>query len=1662
MFLFRIISIALFCVYSAFTVFGQSAVYPLQVTTTITPPYTTNVSDYIGNSALRTQVFITLNDLNEPTWDTRLRITVTGNGFKIFTRPDFIPPTPLVIYRDAPNILSGEELADFFNANNTVAEGINKSQIFTNNKFPEGYYTFCVEVLDYKTGKVLSNNSCSFLSMQLPNVPITLTPRCDEVVAYQNIQQIFFSWSPVQSYSGLQTTDLSYQLTLYEINNPTTAPAYAIQNGLAQLIYTSPWQKHTTLLYSINEPPLTLGKRYVYRIQSKFDTEDIELKNNGYSEVCSFYYGYPEGGTISINSPLSNTTYLPGQPPLFSWNAPSNVLNGQSVSYLIQMKVIENGQTPADAAFSNDTYFTQTFNSILPTGRFDYTLPIRPEANTNYVWWIESYTGNQLTAVSPYYVLNGPPLLNGFYANRHYITVTETTTSDIHDLSGKGSITLANGVTESFNFQHIYLKLVAGNWVLESGEITHELKDTSVITLQPNLRENNLAYFHPRKINIYKDGLKIYGFCSWDFPHATIASVLPKVRSTSQWVDYNLLKVIGDFTFAENQSYTLLNPFQYEVHFANYSSFSVSENEYRLFMHGDLYCSNKIYSASETHRIVKLPFKDATQLYYFGNGGITPVMDLQAITNFKLQLNPQEYWFDFSTLQSPLKLSENPDWMGVYFIRSNIIFQPSIDVLGQLSFVQKTTIPFQPTPTDSSIAYIDSRGHTFQYKYTFQGFNTKFNTFPSSITEFNIDITANVLNPSGLKGKMKIPFISEDTYYHFYAPFNSSGLYSGYLTDIENVTFTYQPNKLTEKLNFKITSAVFENLERLAITMDMDWPYASINTVGLTGFKAWGDYHIGFYQKNGSRLLESTLSGNIADYPFDVTTIGAGRGAGYYAFGFSGTVRINDDVSGSNGAPMVNTYSLQPNRLIPVEADISSYNISSSTSSGTANDWSSLSEEQQEEIIKNRLQLEIHNSTQAVQQNINPNGLASLYQNGNTILINLDTISSNTITVEPSYRGIRGKLNDKEFEIVQDFTTELINLAVESLTKPLRKFSDTLNDKISNRLDSTLLSVKPAIKKVIDSVMYDLVGLVIRNVSAEQSILRESIGIIADTISTELTNEVYNSLVASVNDNIKVPTQHLIRAIIYDSTTAYLKNAFIPVVDSLLYGNYKAENIIEPIFKGAPERLIESGNEVLNYFHPHRIAEVLYNTAMQTISGIDLGRVASRLTGGIIQQGQAVIANTVSRMASQQANMLVSQAFSSTPGLNAIAPPAVKMDFNNIGQKISSGRIDQIITVDPTNIAVNTKFVSFNGQLKPVKDSIYGKAWRGAFDVTIHKPKPFSIAAAFISGKKDSHEFWFCQISSGGSDSTMGGALSKEVKAFNNPVSIGPVELVGGKGRVYKGMREIGRGTDIIPDEAMAYGAYLNLVLYDSKNKGKNLRIQVETEYTIDNDHNYIIELNGNIQGLSQAVSINTPDPNAVFRGTLKLYYNSSEDHFLGSADVAIEKPGTVCGHGFLLVETKPGVWKVHFGERENPNRFIPACNTFGVMGWVMVDQVEAEIGGGVGYYMNARAGIDIGVLKAGIGVDAGVEAMAWVVFQHSPRFRFDQLGVQARAWINIYVYYETKIKSGEFTLLDIEVGIAGIATINPKPANLYGQAWGDIKILAWEIGFNADFRLNL
>ena len=450
------------------------------------------------------------------------------------------------------------------------------------------------------------------------------------------------------------------------------------------------------------------------------------------------------------------------------------------------------------------------------------------------------------------------------------------------------------------------------------------------------------------------------------------------------------------------------------------------------------------------------------------------------------------------------------------------------------------------------------------------------------------------------------------------------------------------------------------------------------------------------------------------------------------------------------------------------------------------------------------------------------------------------------------------------------------------------------------------------------------------------------------------------------------------------------------------------------------------------------------------------------MTKGFIKNGSKIITSNVSRLASNEVNRIISNTFARTPILNSIAAPSVQLNFDNIGEKIKSGRIDQIITLDPTNIAINTKFVSFRGSLRQIKDEVYGNAWRGAFAVTVKQPKPFSVDAIYLSGKKNEHEYWFCQVSPGDPEGKTGGKLSKEAKEFSNPATIGPVQIVAGTGRVYKGMKEINSGLDIIPDPATAFGAYFNLVLFDTKNKGKTVRVKVEAEYILSEDDHFVVDFNGEVQVMSKTVSILEADPLAMVSGRLHLYYNSGENHFLGEGAIIINQPGTLCGQGSFMIETKPGFWRVAIGERVFPVKMILACNSWGIMGWLYVDQHKAEVGGGIGYYINIYEGFNVGPLALGIGVNAGIEVKVWIAFTYNPQISLDELGVEAHGFVHIFIDYETPIKSGKIDLVDIDIYVGGIVHLNPKPTYLEGYIKGHVAVLSFGVDFNLGVHKNI
>src|SRR5690606_1166131 len=102
-----------------------------------------------------------------------------------------------------------------------------------------------------------------------------------------------------------------------------------------------------------SDPNLDLGKRYVFRVQAQDENGFDSFKNDGYSEICWFAYGYPENGVITLTEPEDEFKFTKEDLPYFKWSAPNNLLNGQQVIYNLVITEVQTGQSP-EAAMANN------------------------------------------------------------------------------------------------------------------------------------------------------------------------------------------------------------------------------------------------------------------------------------------------------------------------------------------------------------------------------------------------------------------------------------------------------------------------------------------------------------------------------------------------------------------------------------------------------------------------------------------------------------------------------------------------------------------------------------------------------------------------------------------------------------------------------------------------------------------------------------------------------------------------------------------------------------------------------------------------------------------------------------------------------------------------------------------------------------------------------------------------------------------------------------------------------------------------------------------------------------------------------------------------------------------------------------------------------------
>lgn len=1602
----------------ASTTIAQITRFPATIQLQVVPPYSVFLSDYTDPINGRLQANITFNDFNEPQWQVKFRLSIESNTLRLRTKASFIP-SPTTILPGVPVPLTGADLAEYFRYENLDISGISPAELARNNRLPEGFYTFCVEALDYTTGTVLSNRACAVAILSLQNPPRPITPMCGGYIKPQDPLYIPFQWQAFggASANGSQT---EYFLHLFELTDPSVNPVTALLSGKTLPIYQSQPSTQPSLLYDITAPPLEIGKTYIYQIQARDPDGRDAFKNNGLSEVCWFYYGYPTGGNITLQTPLDLATFNKQERPYFSWSAPSKLLNGQSFEYVLKIDHTNLSAEAPNAGMENLEFrFPTTYSK---TG-FNYSLdtPLLPMGQ--YQWNVQAFSDGQLVAESPTRSFTGPPLIEKFYAGRHEVSV-RSSQGTLDNLSGTALVQVARDSTITVKFNSLNIKKSGQIYVLESGEINHVFEPTQgAITLTPVEQQNGLGYFYPSALQLNKQRLSLTGVVKWPLPHATDASDKAMVVSKAATYNYDDFTLLGITNLAENNQFTLLEPYGYQLDIDSRSVIYVTKNTFKIDFKGRINTPKSTQNSS----VLGGPFlwQSTSHLFYFKGLKEKVASPIKPIPAVNMYIDPTEYTIDLSNVLSPGLLQADASWKGIYLDQFALQYKKIWDAEKQVILCKEFTKNYTLQNGKASKAWLGTGGLTFELNDLFaRGDSAWFNRFPSQLGNIAIDIRSSQVQTGEVTGQLVIPFISNTRAFQYTLPIDQDGMRPGYMNDLDGHVFTFNPQGGEQAVEVTIKRPFFENRDRLALTLDLDWKGLGYTFTNLDGFKAFGNYAIGFNTPNGAYSLPQQLSGTLSGYPVVIDHIGAGSSDGAYAFGLSAKIQMGEDISGDNGAPITNVYSTVANdklgTLLAKEKEqqaLASQILKGETPSKPMEitpEALDNAEKAVKETFKEAQKIEMTSELAAYE---GPSTKDIINLPNSTIQFEAITVG-NTTTVNVSWKQIIGLLKlakpylnlkegeDQAFDVLSKILEEIENKELKSkldsfksenylINFALNKLADTLFSSTFKTIDANVLKVNkgittqinngvvkcyPAMNKAVD-VLFNSFSTKLASYAkvGEVDMTKEALDIlnkIRDTTKVELQR----SFMRSVTANITTPITGFIKNDIADSTKQFLRKQVVKSGFALVKGEFGETVSFETIAGDATKLFEGMGNKAKEKAELNKILFTLEKTALGTVKGIDFTKI-------LVSVQDELLTTALKLVATKAATKLLTN-LSENSNLAALASNVadnVKFDFKNLGSNLKEGKIDKIIKFDPTKITVKTKQADFTGMVKMIKDDpLWGDSWQAMLSATIKITPTFNVNAKYINGRKEDFGYWFLELG---------------VKNLAIPIGTTGISFDGATGRVFHHMRKT--GLESVPDKTINAGVGLMAYFIDTPARGGTFKFDVGMEVQF-MDKGMIAELNGNV------AMINTPMGSLV-TGTGFMRFNTIEKEFLGNFDVQYKQIPFVCARGNFNIFVNPNDWQLSVGTPQSPNWCRLFClPALQVDQWLVINKKGMDLGVRIDQDFSIKSP-EIGIESVGavqFGADAGLFFEALAVVDFSP-LKIRRAKVELEAYTSVYANYK-------------------------------------------------------
>ncbi len=288
-------------------------VFPVQVISQLISPTPLQLSALTSGTSPKLLLTLTNRDLQGVTLRVKLKVTITGPTGQIRTSDNAVL-TPITLPNGIPTSISSTDLAPYFNTTNLDFIGsMTRAQYTAAGRIPEGSYSFCFEVFEFYSNKLLSSSFCSYAYLSLSDPPLLNAPLQNSTILFQDPINLLFNFTPRHlNNSNLSAAGVEYRFTLKELLD-TLSPINAAYQS-ARTLYTAT-TKVPNIVYGASLPQLIPGKNYAWTVQvvaNDFSQQE-GLRNNGLSDVFGFKY------RKNCATPENVTARLVGQGANISW-----------------------------------------------------------------------------------------------------------------------------------------------------------------------------------------------------------------------------------------------------------------------------------------------------------------------------------------------------------------------------------------------------------------------------------------------------------------------------------------------------------------------------------------------------------------------------------------------------------------------------------------------------------------------------------------------------------------------------------------------------------------------------------------------------------------------------------------------------------------------------------------------------------------------------------------------------------------------------------------------------------------------------------------------------------------------------------------------------------------------------------------------------------------------------------------------------------------------------------------------------------------------------------------------------------------------------------------------------------------------------------------------